>query len=346
MTTDFELLNPLAEPEWDDLVAAHPRCSFFHSAAWARVLSNSYGYTPLYLAAVTDGKLSGLIPFMEIRSPFTGTRGVSLPFADGCDFFLPEGVSFEQAIQTVIDVAHSRRWKTFELRGRVPGMETVPAYKEYYCHVLDLSPGEHPLFSRFRENVQRNIRKVERERVTVQEDASPSGLRQFYRLNCITRRRHGLPPQPFRFFESLRDHVLSQAKGMLLLARHEGNCISGAVFLHFKGNVIFKYGASDRRFQHLRANNLVLWQGIRHSCSSGFGSLSFGRTDLGQDGLRRFKRSWGCAESRLKYSRFDVRSRSWCDEKKPSNVPWRSVLTRMPIPVLRALGTVAYRHIA
>jgi hypothetical protein len=345
MSPNLEPIDPLADPGWDDLVATHPASSFVHTAAWARVLSSSYGYSPVYFAAVKDSRLQGLIPFMEIRSWVTGCRGVSLPFLDECELILPEGTEFREAFRVMREYAKSRRWRTFELRTRIPGMEGVPASATYYFHSIALSEREETIFSGFRSNVQRNIRKVQKEGVTVDREESRGGVREFYRLNCLTRKEHGLPVQPYRFFENLRKHVLSEGKGTLLLASYRGECVAGAIFLQHGDKVVYKYGASDRRYQHLRANNLVMWEAIRSYGARGYREFSFGRTDLNHDGLRRFKLSWGCSEKVLKYARFDMKSGAWQEGKAPSDIPGKSVLAMLPVPVLRVLGAIAYSHI-
>jgi hypothetical protein len=341
----LEVVDPTRFPGWDERLSHHPDATVFHTSAWARVLSEAYGYLPAYFTFFEKDRLVGLLPFMEIRSCFTGTRGVSLPFTDECPPILPDGLGFEEAMGQVIALAESSDWRTVEIRGRVPGMEHLPASAEYLSHDLDLTGGEESQFPRYRPNVHRNIRKAEREGISVSEDRTPEGLREFYRLNCLTRREHGLPPQPIRFFEHLRKHVLDQGLGFLMMARHEKKAIAGALFLLFGGKAIFKYGASDRRCQEFRANNLVFRDGIRILCGRGIRTLSFGRTDLGQEGLRQFKLSRGSKETRLQYFRFDVRSKAWLTRQKARLSPWEGMISKMPIPVLRLVGGIAYRHV-
>jgi Acetyltransferase (GNAT) domain len=342
----LEVVNPLGDPGWDELLACHPEATFFHTAAWARVLSMSYGYHPFYFRAIEGGKLAALLPFMEVRSCFTGTRGVSLPFTDDCPPILPDGFGFEEAMVHVIALAKPRGWRIVEIRGRIPGMENLPASEEYLSHDLDLTGGEESLFSRYRPNVKRNIRKAEREGICVSDDRTPEGLMEFYRLNCLTRRDHGLPPQPVRFFKLLREHVLDQGLGFLMMARHKRKAVAGALFLLFAGKAIFKYGASDRRYQEFRANNLVFRDATRLLCRKEVRTLSFGRTDLFHEGLRQFKVSWGAINKTLRYVKYDVRSKSFLGGTPtgPSD-SWKSAMSKLPIPVLRIIGNVAYRHV-
>jgi len=342
----LEVVDPTRIPDWDERLARHPEATVFHTSAWARVLSETYDYIPTYFTAFEDDRLVALLPFMEIRSWLTGTRGVSLPFTDECRPILPDGMPFEDAAREVISRAGSRRWRILEVRGRCRGMAHLPASAEYVTHELDLTPGEDLLFSGYRSNVQRNIRKAEKSGISVVSDPTPGGVREFCRLNCLTRREHGLPPQPDRFFENLRAHLLEKGFGTLLLARHEGRVVAGAVFLRFAGKAIYKYGASDRDYQELRPNNLVFREGIRKLCGKGVRMLSFGRTDLHHEGLRQFKLSWGATEKTLQYVRYDVPSQSYLSSRKyHPTIPWVSTMSRLPVPLLRLIGRVAYRHV-
>src|ERR1700741_4502663 len=77
-----QCVNPITQPGWDAMVAKHQDGSFFHSAAWASVLTDSYGYSPRYFVVKENDALRALLPVMEVNSRFTGRRGVSLPFTD------------------------------------------------------------------------------------------------------------------------------------------------------------------------------------------------------------------------------------------------------------------------
>src|SRR3989337_2504869 len=68
MSLKLEIINPLVYPDWDKLVLSTPNYSFFHSSNWARVLSEAYGYKPLYFTEINNRRLKTLFPFMEVKS--------------------------------------------------------------------------------------------------------------------------------------------------------------------------------------------------------------------------------------------------------------------------------------
>ncbi len=346
MSSTLDILNPLSIPDWDERILGHPEGTVFHTAAWARALQESYGYEPVYFTSFENGALEALIPVMDVRSVLTGRRGVSLPFTDYCRCLPPPGVDLHEIISVLADHGMRRGWKSIELRSDVSLSSDIPASASFLRHTLDLTPGETVLHAKLRDSTRRNIRKAKRAGVTVTRGTSTEALREFYRLNCLTRKMHGVPPQPYRFFEKLREHLLSRGLGEIFLAHAESRVVAGAVFLTFGRRAVYKYGASDRRFQHLRANNLVMWEAIRSYASRGFGTLCFGRTEPENTGLLQFKQGWAASEETLAYCRYDVKIHRF--QAAQPTVSWfqRRIFQAMPVPLLRMTGQVLYRHAA
>ena len=114
---NISIINPIETPSWDALLETSRQTTFFHTAAWARVLSESYGYKPLYFTIIDSGKLAGLIPVMEIDSFLTGKRGVSLPFTDICHPIADSADIFQELLDAVRNTGSKAGWKHIELQG-------------------------------------------------------------------------------------------------------------------------------------------------------------------------------------------------------------------------------------
>src|SRR4029077_10536505 len=281
--------NPGWDVIWDVIIALHRDAGCFHTSAWAKVLRQTYNHHPFYLQFSRGCRLAALIPLMEVRSPFTGRRGVCLPFSDACEplIFDPEAVDLVR--DRLVRFARERRWKHLEIRGGKwfqPASSSVP---KFYGHILDLRRRVRDLVDCFDSSVRRAIRKAERSNVSVAVSRNRQVIDVFYRLHVQTRRRHGLPPQPASFFLNIYEHIIKPGLGFTVLAQRESCPIAAAIFFRFGRNALYKYGASDKRFQELRANNLVMWQGIQFLARNGAEKLHFGRTEQENEGLRRFK---------------------------------------------------------
>lgn len=347
LTEGLQLIDPVNTPDWDANLRKFSEATFFHTAAWARVLSSSYGYRPLYLAGGGAGRLTSVLPLMEIDSWLTGKRGVSLPFTDECE---PLGVEGNpEAFKCLFDNARVqgriRHWKFLECRGGHALLGNAPVSKSYFSHRLRLHANEAALFSGVDSSVRRAIRKAEQKKLSVEFSQSLEAVRIFYGLFCKTRQRHGVPPQPFSFFANIQRHVLEKKLGWVVLAYHEGQPVAGAVFFHFGQSVLFKFGASDENFQNLRANNLVMWEAIRRYAREGFTSLDFGRTSIAHEGLRRFKQRWGTEEQKIDYVRYDIRKDRFVENPHDDNGSLHSLYRFVPVLFSRVIGFLLYKHI-
>ncbi len=343
MAFRLELVNPLECREWNELLATSPNSSFFHTSNWARVLFESYGYRPRYFLA-RNGAIATLVPLMEVRSFLTGQRGVSLPFTDYSMPILGEGVDINQVMGPIIEHGTAAGWRHVEIRDPASFPEDVPIFSMYYGHVVDLSGTAEALQRRLRDSTKRNIRKAAKEGVAVRRAETIESVREFYRLNCMTRRDHGLPPQPFRFFLKIFEHVISKGFGHVFVAYFKGIPVAANVYFHYGEKAVYKYGASDKAFQHLRANNLVMWEAMRWYAGNGAKSLCLGRTEPENEGLMQFKAGWGAAERPIKYYRYDLKAKAYVRGKAYGPAFYNKVFNAMPIFLLEAVGEVLYRH--
>lgn len=341
----IEIINPITYPGWDELVLSTEYYSFFHSSNWARVLCESYHYLPLYFATLQNDRLLSLIPVMEIKSFFTGKRGISLPFSDYCEPIAAETEYFQNALNQIIEYGEKAKWKYLELRGGKNFHEHFSPWAYYYRHTLGLTKDSDYIFSKFRQSTKRNIKKAMKEGVEVKIENSLTSLKEFYRLNCLSRRYHGLPPQPFVFFKKIYEHVLSKGLGFVTLASHGQTNIAGAVFLHYGDKVIYKYGASNKAYQHLRGNNLVMWEAIKWYCQNGYRIISFGRTDPENRGLLQFKSGWRPREQTIEYYKYDLVRRTFTNDRTRAMQLPKRVLGIMPCWLLKIIGVLFYRHI-
>src|SRR5882672_10733288 len=110
-------MNPLDNPSWDALLTNRPDFSFFHGAAWARVLADTYGFVPNYFFTGTADAPEAVLPLMEVNSWLTGRRGIALPFTDECAPLGAGKDSFGEIFQNAIVFGKNRSWKYIECRG-------------------------------------------------------------------------------------------------------------------------------------------------------------------------------------------------------------------------------------
>jgi len=339
------LLNPLLDGKWENAISMHRDATIFHSTAWARVLLDSYGHRPCYIQMSLNGSLFALIPMMEVQSALTRSRGICLPFSDYCAPLTFSRFGHELVAQKLQQIARERRWSYFELRSHSIVPNDVPASESYYGHFLDLRIGPEALISNFSSSVQRAVRKAQRSGLSVSIQTGPDAMAQFYKLHVRTRRRHGAPPQPRSFFINVQRHLISSGFGFIVLVECQRRPIAAAMFLKLGRHAVYKFGASDERVQALRGNNLAMFEGIKYLAEEGAETLHFGRTDKENEGLRRFKLSWGATEEEIRYACFEMASGSWKRSRESRSIFHKRIFRALPASLNRLAGAIIYPHL-
>ena len=164
----IKILNPIEYPNWNDQVAKLPGATIFHTSNWARVLSDSYGYKPLYFCTLDQGQLQNVIPMMEINSFITGKRGVSLPFSDQVDPLVKDKDSFEEMLAAMISFGRENGWRTIDFHGGNGFFDNKHSYTSFISPYIDLNHSPENLFKQFRSSTRRNISKAEESSVNSQ----------------------------------------------------------------------------------------------------------------------------------------------------------------------------------
>jgi len=348
---NLQMVDPVEVDGWDDTVLKCPEHTFFHSQSWARALKEAYGYKPVYFVTpATDGsgRFARLLPMMDIDSFLTGRRGVSLPFTDSCRPVVPQREQeseFRDMLEAAAGYGRNAGWKYLEIRDGRNFPEHVSAYSSYYRCTSEFLENEELIFKQLQGSTKRNIRKAGRGGLSISVSNSLDSVLSYYKLHGLLRKRHGLPSQPLYFFKSIHKNVIYPGNGFVVLASYKGKPVSGAVFFHFGKKAVYKYGASDLAYQHLRGNDLVMWEAIRLLARNGFHSLCFGRTDMDNEGLRRFKSGWGTKESIIRYFKIDLKKDMLLREGKGASGLAKAVMSRLPVPALNIIGHLLYRHI-
>jgi CelD/BcsL family acetyltransferase involved in cellulose biosynthesis len=342
---DVHVINPLTDERWDALIAQHPLASPFHQPGWLQALQRTYGYEPFVLTSAAPGKeMKNGMAFCRISSWITGPRAVSLPFADHCE---PLVVSEAERVRFMawLQVERTRQgWKYLEVRPLRLFQDPFPGWSPHhsYCfHELDLGPSLEKLFcGMHRDCIRRKVRRAEREGITYEVGRSAELLDAFYRLLLITRKRLRILPQPRSWFRNLLECIGENLQ--IRVARKDGRPIASILTLKHRRSVIYKYGCSDEKAHNLGGVPFLFWKLITESKAEGAETLDFGRSDLENEGLIRFKSEFGARQRNLTYYR-SPGSEKQLTQARHSRTVGR-VVSLLPDGISCAAGRMLYRH--
>ncbi len=350
-----ERINP-EDDRWEDFVRQHRDGSVFHSSLWAKLLIKTYGYIPSYLCITNHrGQITAGMPAFLVRSIFTGARMICAPFADYCDPLFDQQEQLELLIGTALQQAKTLGLDYVEFRpkNRIENFQSqtmVPLQRQddYAVHVLEVARDLELVKSGFEtRQLGRNIKKALNSELEVSLSGSERDLRAFYELEVMTRKRKGLPPQPYRFFRNIWSLFSSDDSVHVLVAREGSHPVSSMLLVHYKDTMHYLYGGSDRDRLTKRPNHLLLWKAIEMAHDLKLKFLDLGRSGRDNPGLMFFKKSWGATESSVShftYSRKN-RPRLLLNRAKGRNGLAHKTTAMLPAVLLKVMGAMIYRHL-
>lgn len=339
-------LDPLSDQRWSDFAASYPGASVFHQSGWLRALASTYGYRPIVLTSTPpNAKLQDGLIFCEVKSLITGNRLVSLPFSDHAEPLRNGHESTFDMAKWIHTESARRHWKYVELRpvsGPLVTDYLMTPSRTFWLHTLDLSPPVNRLFQNLHKNsAQRRIRHAERQNLVYEKGSSAALVDEFYDLLIKSRRRLLLLPQPRVWFQNL----MACTNAEIRMVWKDGTAIAAILTLRHRGTVVYKYGCSNEKFHHLAGMPYLFWRLIEESKADNMQEIDFGRTDLDNHGLIRFKEQLGTMRRRINYFR-SAELRRGRIPAASDFMAARKLCSVLPDSLSAIAGTLIYRHIA
>jgi hypothetical protein len=334
------------DPRWLSLIQNNPAATIFDHPAWLALLAACYGYRPFILAVQNgEGQVCAGIAVAEINDHLTPRRYVALPFTDYCKPLYRDENALSFLIEALVEQQRAKKIPKTEIRTGLPANPNIQENTVFVHHTLPMGPDISQVSKRVTRQQLQNVRTAEKNCIRVVRGTGLEEVRAFYRLNCLNRRKHGVPVQPWSFFKLLTSHVLEKGLGFVLLAYKDNACISAGLFMHWQKTLTYKYSATDENALDLRPNHLVTWTAIQWGCENGFTTFDFGRADIADEGLRSYKRRWGAAEIPLPYSYIPSAPATFSQGEGKLGMLMKNIIRRSPVWVGRAIGEVLYRYV-
>lgn len=328
----------------DGFVRDHPAGTPFHLCAWRGAVAERFrGYTDHTAVALEGDKVVGLLPLMEVRTPWSHLL-VSSPHAVYGGVLAATEPVATALLDHARELAQRVRADGVELRNREPSPFDLPAKAGFVTFVRDL-PAEPDkcldLLPRKARAAARKARDKYRVTGTVRGiDAVPI----LHRLFVLNKRELGSPAYPRTFFETLMRHYGDAAD--LLVMEVEGRPAAAVLSFYFGGTVFPYYSGTDPACRDAQVSNLMYVRLMEHAVADrGVRRFDFGRSREGT-GAYRFKVHQGFAPLPLHYQVMPVAKAAPADVRPgdprldlPTKV-WR----RLPLPVSAWLGGWLIRY--
>jgi CelD/BcsL family acetyltransferase involved in cellulose biosynthesis len=291
-------VNAAADGRWAAL-ADREGC-LFHSAPWAQVLADTYGFDVRgTLILDPSGDPVAGVSHVTVED-LNGPRTVVLPFSDYANPIVRTESDHLLLCSRLRATGAPTRIGYLTESEDPAGSPDRAVVRRAHWHGVPIADDLDSNWSMLAPATRRAVRKARRNGVRVEAVDDDVFLRELFRLHLgVRKRKYRLLPQPREFFAVTRDRFTTVDGWWPLVARHHGRIVAATLYLQWRNTLYYKFNASDPDSLAFRPNNLLLWEGIRLAHRRRCGVLDLGRSDDEQPGLARFKRGFGAQASEL-----------------------------------------------
>lgn len=226
----------------------------------------------------------------DIRTPdFTGpiTSGPHTPSVE--TRFTESFSQYCQDQRIVAEFAHLHPWDA-----RIELLDGSSLDYNRETVYVDLSLSEEQLWrDSFTYACRKNIKRAQREHVTVYEAQTVDDIREFQRIYTQTMERNqALDAYYFSldFFVAFFEGMPANAR--FVLAEYKDQVVAATLYLHDNDSVYSYLGGADHSFQQIRPTNAVVYDTILWAKRQGKKRLILGGGYQPNDGIFRFKSSF------------------------------------------------------
>jgi FemAB-related protein (PEP-CTERM system-associated) len=343
-------LEPRHAEAWDAFVVGHPSGTFFHRAAWAKVIATAFGHASLYTLAERDGVIVGVLPLAQMKTRLFGNTLVSTPF---CVYGGPLAADAETAaaLATHAEALRARSGATaVELRQRDPA--------DNYLQTGDFPAGagsagnwvtRADLYVTFRKpivaNDDANLKAIPRKQRAMVRKGIQHGLASrvdqdadtLHRIYAESVRNLGTPVFARRYFRILLAVFRDCADVVTVL--DNGTPVAAVLNFYFRDEVLPYYGGGTQAARRVAGNDFMYWEVLRRAAARGARLFDFGRSKVGT-GAFAFKHNWGFTPAPLPY-RYSLAPGAAIPDHNPLNPKYRLFIAawkRLPLPIANLIG--------
>jgi FemAB-related protein (PEP-CTERM system-associated) len=329
------------ERAWDAFVAAHPDGTFFHRAAWRRVVEQAFGHRTHYLMTERDGAVTGVLPLGHVRTRLFGNSLISVPFCVYGGPLATDRESFAALTAAAEALMTPARASALEFRFLASPAEDW----------LDPAgwPARSDLYVTFRKPIEAddeaNLKAIPRKqramvRKGIERELTSAVTQEvdlLHRIYAESVRNLGTPVFPRRLFRAL---AASFRDSMDVVVIRDGAAPVAAVMnFYWRDEVLPYYGGGTAAARDCYANDFMYWEVMRRAAARGCRLFDYGRSKTGT-GAFAFKKNWGFTPAPLQY-RFRLAPGATIPDHNPLNPKYRLFIAawkKLPLPVANLVG--------
>jgi FemAB-related protein (PEP-CTERM system-associated) len=327
--------------DWDNYVTQTKNATFFHQSGWKEVVERAFGHSTYYLYAEKNGKVTGILPLVHIKSLLFGNALVSNAFCVYGGIVANDESTHQELDKEACRLAKELAVDYLEMRNRVQQIPSRPQKDLYVTFRKELDSEE-----------EKNLQAIPRKQRAMVRKGIKAGLKsvidedieRFFAAYSESVRNLGTPVLPKKYFQILRDVFKQQCE--ILTVELNGQLISSVMNFYFRDEVLPYYGGGTAYARAVKGNDYMYWEVMRRAVEKQVKIFDYGRSKIGT-GSYKFKRHWGFEPEPLFYEYHLVKTDSMPDIN-PLNPKYQLFIAawkRLPLKVSQFVGPYLSKYL-
>lgn len=298
---------------WNDFVIKSPDVWMYHLYQWQKLLQSAW-HADVYSFVIQEkDKILAMFPLTvltprSIMDSAFGPCGIAFhPDIENKDKLVLFEICMDQVVKTMEHAKQKvlrvplptlshldQKWNFENLY--IPYGFKDTSTQTYIIDFENKTPDD--VFNSFAKNMRYDIRRAEKDGITIRQGNSPSDVHQYYEMHKATYERIGAKPHPVAYFRKI-SHLLNPDFTRMFIAELNGKIVAADNIAFFKEMALYWTGASTDEGIKSNANKLLQWHAIQWCIDQGIRFYESGKAfpdaEKGSKlaGLTFFKKHFG-----------------------------------------------------
>lgn len=339
---------------WDRYVLQTPESRYTHLFNWSRVIEETYGHRPVYLAAVRpvqNGRpeICGILPLFRFKTLVTGPRLVSVPFFDTAGILARDGFARNFLFKMGLEPLCNKKSRLSAIILRQEEMLDIQdltlmaggprIFSAKVGMSLPISGSQQEMMNKFKSKLRNQIKKSEKSglewKIGKTELMDP-----FYAVFSRNMRDLGSPVHSKNFFKAVFRYFYHQA--FICVVFYKARPVAASFMFRFKKTLANPWASSVREFRYLNANLYLYRQMIGFACNLKAEVFDMGRSSKNAP-THRFKKQFRPEEQPLYWYTWSVPDQGLFPAEETLTIkPWK----KLPLGMANLLGPLVRKRIS
>ncbi|MGR3309902.1 MAG: FemAB family XrtA/PEP-CTERM system-associated protein [Candidatus Brocadiales bacterium] len=340
---EVKILSTNTAEKWDSYVQTSQEGTLYHLTAWKGIIENTFGHKTYYVYTEGDGKITGILPLVLMKSLLFGKFIISVPFFNYGGICANGENERNVLLKYAIEIARREAAKHIELRHTKKYDFGLLTKESKVCMVLNLPDSPDTLWRSFKSKLRSQVKKSEQNGVYARFGGKKE-IDNFYDVFTRNMRDLGTPVYSKDFFKNILDTFPKQT--IICSVFIDKKPVAAGFLLGYKGKLEIPWASSLKKYNKLSPNMLLYCRVLQYACENGYKRFDFGRSTPGE-GTYKFKEQWGAKPLQL-YWHYWMTNGDKLPEMNPHNPKFNLAIKtwqRLPLWMTKAIGPSIVKYL-